>query len=98
MRERQPCVYILANRRNGAIYIGVTANLCARIWQHRENLVEGFTQRYGIHHLVWFEMHETMPSAIAREKAIKEWKRLWKVRLMEDTNPYWHDLYSEACG
>ena len=97
MRERQPCVYLLASRRNGTLYAGVTANLARRIWQHRNLVVEGFTKRYHVHLLVWFELHETMESAIAREKAIKAWKRAWKVELIEKSNPYWRDLYEEIC-
>jgi putative endonuclease len=71
----------------------VTANLVQRIWQHKNDLTAGFTRRYGVHTLVWYEVHETLLSAIAREKAIKGWRRAWKVRLIEETNPDWHDLY-----
>ena len=81
--ERQLCVYLLASRRNGTVYVGVTSNLAQRIWQHQSRLVEGFTKRYGVHRLVWYEVHATMESAIAREKAIKEWKRTWKITLIE---------------
>lgn len=95
MENRQPCVYILASRRNGTLYVGVTSNLPARIWQHRNDMVEGFTNCYKAHDLVWFELHETMESAIGREKAIKEWKRAWKIDLIETSNPYWRDLYGE---
>jgi len=95
MRERQPCVYLLASRRNGTLYVGVTSNLPARIWQHRNNAVEGFTRQHHVHDLVWFELHETMGSAITREKAIKAWKRIWKIGLIEKSNPYWRDLYAE---
>ena len=91
----QPCVYILASRRNGTLYVGVTSNLVKRIWEHKNNVVQGFTQKYGVHMLVWFELHETMESAIRREKAIKEWKRDWKLKLIEQQNPAWRDLYSE---
>ena len=90
-----PCVYILASKRNGTLYVGVTSNLVQRIWQHKNDYVEGFTKRYGVHTLVWFEAHESMESAIAREKAIKEWKRVWKVELIEKGNPPWRDLYDE---
>ena len=90
-----PCVYILASKRNGTLYLGVTSNLVQRIWQHKNDYVEGFTKRYGVHTLVWFEPHESMESAIAREKAIKEWKRVWKVELIEKGNPPWRDLYDE---
>ena len=90
-----PCVYILASSRNGTLYTGVTSNLVQRIWQHKSNLVEGFTKKYGVHTLVWFEPHATMESAIGREKAIKEWHRAWKLKLIESTNPQWRDLYED---
>ena len=90
---KQPCVYLLASKRNGTLYVGVTSNLIQRAWQHKNNLVEGFTKRYGIHMLVWYETHDTMQTAIAREKAIKEWKRAWKIELIEKANPAWRDLY-----
>ncbi len=91
--NKQPAVYILASKRNGTFYIGVTSNLVKRIWEHRNNLVEGFTKRYGVHCLVWYEPHESMESAIQREKQLKEWKRRWKMRLIESANPNWEDLY-----
>ncbi len=97
MRERRPCVYITASLRNGTLYTGVTSDLVARIWQHRNDVVDGFTQLHQVHQLVWYEMHETMESAIAREKAIKAWKRAWKIELIEKTNPYWRDLYDDIC-
>lgn len=90
-----PCVYILSSKRNGTLYIGVTSNLVQRVWQHRNNFVEGFTKRYGVHTLVWYEMHSTMYSAITRERALKKWNRSWKVDLIEENNPTWRDLYSE---
>ena len=90
-----PCVYILASKPHGTLYLGVTSNLVQRTWQHKNDFVEGFTKRYGVHTLVWFEAHESIESAIAREKAIKEWKRLWKVELIEQGNPTWRDLYDE---
>ncbi|HEX5961910.1 MAG TPA: GIY-YIG nuclease family protein [Rhodanobacteraceae bacterium] len=93
MRERMPCVYMLASQRNGTLYIGVTSNLIKRVWEHKHNVVEGFTKEYRVHALVWYEMHETMESAIAREKAMKEWKRAWKIRRIEEVNPEWKDLY-----
>ena len=93
--EKQPCVYILASRRNGTLYAGVTSDLIKRVWEHKNDLIEGFTKRYGVHMLVWYEAHETMLSAIAREKAIKEWKRRWKLELIEGSNPEWRDLYSD---
>ena len=91
--NRQPAVYILASRRNGTLYVGVTSDLVKRIWEHKNNITEGFTKRYGIHQLVWYEMHETMESAIRREKRVKGWKRAWKLELIESFNPEWRDLY-----
>ena len=92
---KHPCVYILASRRNGTLYVGVTSDLVKRVWEHKNDLVEGFTKRYGVHTLIWYEPHETMISAISREKAIKEWKRRWKLELIERQNPEWRDLYPE---
>jgi len=93
--EKLPCVYIVASQRNGTLYVGVTSDLIKRVWEHKNNLIEGFTKRYGIHILVWYERHETMESAIAREKAIKEWERRWKLEIIERGNPEWRDLYSD---
>ncbi|MGC8494457.1 MAG: GIY-YIG nuclease family protein [Syntrophobacteraceae bacterium] len=90
---RQPAVYILVSKKNGTLYIGVTSNLIKRVWEHRNNFVEGFSQRYGVHNLVWYELHESMESAIRREKRLKDWKREWKLHLIERTNPNWEDLY-----
>ena len=98
MASKQPAVYLLASGRNGTLYVGVTAFLAERVWQHREALVEGFTQRYRVHCLVWYEFHATLPEAIARETAIKGWKRAWKVALIERGNPYWRDLYFDILG
>jgi putative endonuclease len=89
----QPCVYILASERNGTLYIGVTSDLIKRVWEHKSDFVEGFTKQYQVHDLVWYELHENMESAITREKQLKEWKRQWKLDLIEKTNPYWNDLY-----
>lgn len=91
--NKQPAVYILANKRNGTLYIGVTSNLVERIWEHKNNMVDGFTKRYGVHQLVWYELHESMESAIAREKRFKGRKRAWKLELIERSNPDWQDLY-----
>ena len=91
-----PTVYILASKRNGTLYTGVTSNILARIHQHREGHVRGFTREYGVKLLVWFEQHPTMESAIAREKRIKKWNRAWKIRLIEEMNPEWKDLSSQA--
>lgn len=93
MGEKDPCVYILSSGERGTLYVGVTSNLVKRIWEHRENVVVGFTSDYHIHHLVWFERHESMESAIVREKSIKEWRRIWKIELIEKSNPDWRDLY-----
>ena len=92
---KNPYVYILASQRNGTLYTGVTSNLAQRIEQHRVEVVEGFTKRYSVHRLVWYEKHESMTSAIAREKAIKKWKRAWKLRLIEEVNPEWRDLVED---
>ena len=92
---KQPCVYILASGWNGTLYVGVTSNLVKRVWEHKNDVVEGFTKRYRVHDLVWFEQHETMESAILREKAIKEWKRAWKIKAIETANPQWRDLYPD---
>ena len=92
--EKQFYVYILANDRNGTLYVGVSSDLIKRVWQHKEKLVDGFTKTYEVEKLVWFEKHENAESAITREKRIKKWNREWKVRLIEETNPYWNDLYS----
>ena len=90
---KQPAVYILASERNGTLYIGVTSDLVKRIWEHKNNLIKGFTRRYSVHHLVWYELHDSMNSAIEHEKNIKEWKRAWKIRLIEKDNPNWNDIY-----
>jgi putative endonuclease len=90
---KQPTVYILASKRNGTLYIGVTSDLVQRIWQHKNDVVEGFTKKYGVHMLVWYELHEDMESAIIREKRLKKWNRAWKLRLIEGVNPEWKDLY-----
>lgn len=92
MGEKRFFVYILASKRNGTLYIGVTSNLPQRIWQHQIGAADGFTQRYGVKTLVYFEPHDRAESAITREKQIKEWKRAWKIRLIEQTNPDWLDL------
>lgn len=85
----------MASKKNGTLYIGVTNNLTRRVYEHRNDLVEGFTKRYGIHALVYYELHEDINVAIAREKALKYWKRKWKIRLIEESNPEWRDLYDE---
>ncbi|HOG09938.1 MAG TPA: GIY-YIG nuclease family protein [Smithella sp.] len=94
--KKQPAVYILASAKNGTLYTGVTSDLVKRIWEHKNNLVDGFTKRYSVHDLVWFELHDTMDSAINREKNIKEWKRAWKLKMIEKDNPAWRDLYIDV--
>ncbi|WP_427914183.1 GIY-YIG nuclease family protein [Ramlibacter sp. MMS24-I3-19] len=91
-------VYILASRRNGTLYIGVTSDLVPRVYQHREGLVQGFSQRYGTKLLVWFESTDAVLVAIARDKQLKNWKREWKLALIEKRNPQWRDLYPEVLG
>ncbi len=93
--EKQFCVYILASKIGGTLYIGVTSNLLKRLWEHQNHVVEGFTKRYGVTQLVYYEFHPTAKSAIGREKQMKEWKRQWKIELIEKANPYWHDLSDE---
>ena len=93
--EKQPCVYILANKRNGTLYVGVTSDLPKRIWEHKSKVVEGFTNKYGVDKLVWYETDHTMESAIQRENIIKKWRREWKLRIIEEMNPEWKDLYEE---
>ncbi|AIF48931.1 GIY-YIG nuclease family protein [Dyella japonica] len=93
MDRRQPCVYILASGHNGTLYVGVTSDLVKRVWQHRNEVIESFTSQHHVHNLVWYELHETMESAILREKRLKDWKRAWKLRLIEGENPKWADLY-----
>jgi putative endonuclease len=93
---KQPCVYILASEKYGTLYIGVTSDLIKRVWEHKNDVVAGFTEQYGVHTLVWFEQHATMESAISREKALKAWKRDWKLNLIEATNAEWRDLYLDV--
>ena len=87
MVEKQPAVYILASKRNGTLYIGVTSDLVKRVWQHRNDVICGFTKRYKLHFLVWYELHSSMETAIIREKRLKIWKRQWKLELIEKMNP-----------
>ena len=86
-------VYIMASQRNGTLYIGVTSDLVKRVWQHKQDGVLGFTSRHAVHMLVYYEQTEEMQSAIIREKQLKKWNRAWKIRLIEEMNPYWNDLY-----
>jgi len=95
MDAKQPAVYILSSARNGTLYIGVTSDLVKRVWQHRNDCVDGFTGQYGVHLLVFYEMHASMEAAIEREKRLKKWNRMWKLRLIEEANPEWRDLAAE---
>ena len=93
--DKQPAVYILASKRNGTLYIGVTSDLTTRVWQHRSGALAGFTQRYKVHSLVHYELFADMNSAILREKQLKKWRRAWKLRLIEESNDQWRDLWPE---
>ncbi|HSV30313.1 MAG TPA: GIY-YIG nuclease family protein [Candidatus Omnitrophota bacterium] len=93
--DKRPCVYILASARNGTLYIGVTSDVLKRVWEHKNDVADGFTKRYHVHDLVYAEFHDTMDAAILREKQVKRWARAWKIELIEKTNPSWHDLYDE---
>jgi putative endonuclease len=93
--ERQPAVYILASKRNGTLYVGVTRDLTKRAWEHKNELAAGFTKKYGVHMLVYYELHGDMIAAITREKQIKKWNRAWKLELIEKQNPDWRDLWGE---
>ncbi|MEG3619257.1 GIY-YIG nuclease family protein [Magnetovibrio sp. PR-2] len=95
---KQPCVYILTNKRYGTLYIGVTSDLARRIWEHKNNVIDGFTKKHGLHLLVYAEPHDTMEAAIVREKQLKLWKREWKINLIQSTNQNWRDLYAELCA
>lgn len=90
--DRTPCVYIPASQPRGTLYIGVTSDLTARLWQHREGALPGFTSAHGVTRLVWFELHGDMIAAITREKQLKNWRRQWKISLIEEANPHWADL------
>jgi putative endonuclease len=93
-----PAVYILASRPKGTLYTGVTSDLVKRVWKHRSGSVHGFTKRYGIHRLVYFEVHDRLDEAIRREKQIKKWNREWKIDLIEESNPSWRDLWPTIIG
>jgi putative endonuclease len=97
-RKNMYYVYIMASKRNGTLYIGVTNNLTKRVYEHKHNLVEGFTKKYGVHKLVYYEQSEDVRSAIEREKILKTWQRQWKLRLIEEMNPEWNDLYDGLTG
>ncbi len=93
--NKNPSVYILASKKNGTLYIGVTSSLIQRVWQHKNKQVAGFTEKYNVSTLVYFEQHETMGTAITREKQLKKWNRDWKINLIEENNPQWEDLWEQ---
>lgn len=95
LMDWEPAVYILASKRNGTLYIGVTSDLRKRIWEHREGFVDGFTKKYSVHRLVYYELFADMYNAITREKRLKKWRRAWKIRLIEEKNPRWDDLWQQ---
>ena len=94
--RKQYATYIMASKRNGTLYVGVTGNLSRRVWEHKEGLYEGFTKRYGVKLLVWYETYDYVYDAIQREKNIKKWSRAWKLNLIESINPAWRDLYEDV--
>jgi putative endonuclease len=98
MREHLYFVYMLASRRNGTLYVGVSNDVMRRAWEHKNDLVEGFTKKYGVHILVWYELHGDIHVAIAREKRLKRWNRAWKIKLIEECNSGWNDLYARLIG
>ena len=93
--ERQPALYIMASKPNGTLYIGATSDLVKRVWEHKNNSVDGFTNKYEVHRLVYYELHGDMLSVITREKQLKKWNRAWKLELIEEKNPEWKDLWDE---
>jgi putative endonuclease len=93
--DKSAYVYMLASARYGTLYIGVTSNLVRRVWQHREGVADGFTKKYGVKRLVWYEVHNEIREAITREKQLKQWNRAWKFRLIHEANPRWRDLFEE---
>ncbi|KUF09953.1 GIY-YIG nuclease family protein [Pseudoponticoccus marisrubri] len=94
----RPTVYIMTNRPRGTLYVGVTGNLVRRVWEHRSHAMPGFTDRYNLEHLVWFEAHDRPGTAIQREKSLKRWRRQWKIELVEAHNPAWRDLWAQIAG
>jgi len=96
--DRDSYVYLLASKPYGTLYLGVTSDLIQRVWQHREKFVKGFTTRYSVSLLVWYEIHGDIMEAIKREKQLKEWKREWKIDLVQEKNPHWRDLFDDIVG
>ena len=95
--EKNGYVYIMASKRNGTLYIGATSDLPGRVWQHKEGVVDGFTKKYGCKMLVWYAVYESVEEAIRCEKQMKEWQRRWKLRVIEEMNPGWNDLFESIC-
>jgi len=95
---QRPCVYILASKRFGTLYVGVTTNLARRIWEHKNGRADGFTKTHGVHRLVYVESHDNIEDAIVREKRIKRWRRSWKDNLIQSMNPEWNDLFDDLLG
>ena len=95
---QQSYVYIMSSKPNGAIYVGVTSNIVKRVWQHKTEMCDGFTKKYNVRQLVYFEIHQDISEAIIREKRIKKWRRNWKCQLIEKSNPQWRDLYNDIIG
>ena len=95
--QKQPTLYILASHKEGTLYIGETSNLLKRVYEHKNNLADGFTKKYGVHLLVYYEVHQTMEDAILREKQMKKWKREYKINLIQSKNLNWDDLYGDLC-
>jgi putative endonuclease len=95
---KDPCLYILASKPNGTLYVGATSDVIRRVWEHKSGVVDGFTKKYAVHTLVYFELHGTMETALLRERQIKRWRRAWKIDLIRQMNPDWRDLYPEIVG
>ena len=95
--EKQFYAYMLASKRNGTLYLGVTSDIVKRVWQHKNSLAEGFTKKYGIKRLVYYEIHKDAENALKREKQLKKWRRAWKLELIEEKNSEWRDLYADIC-
>ena len=93
--DKQPAIYIMASKHNGTLYIGVTSDIIKRVWQHKNGVTGGFTQKYCVHRLVYYELFDDMESAILREKQLKKWRRAWKIKLFEKSNRSWRDIYPD---
>ena len=98
MKDHLYFVYIVASARNGTLYVGVTNDVLRRTWEHKSEMIDGFTKKYGVHRLVWYEMHSDINEAIVREKRLKRWNRAWKIRLIEENNSGWNDLHDRLTG